>query len=267
MFTYKKNLGQNFLIDKNKIKQIILFFDNIKVSSKNTNVYKILEVGPGSGALTSFLDSDDKNEVIAIEIDNELIPILNEKNFKRTKIINEDFLKVDLNNIYNENDEINFISNLPYYISTKIIFNILNDLRFKTISIMMQKELGERIFSKHGNKTYGRISVAIQTFFKFEKKIVIPKTQFKPQPKVDSVFLTFTRKNNTVIEIEEYLYFIKCCFANKRKTLLNSLKNTNYSYIEKVIEFLEEEKINLKIRAEDISVEIYINIWNYIKNH
>ncbi len=257
MITAKKSLGQNFLIDKNKIKAII---ESIDIDSSSF----VIEVGPGTGALTNEIIEKTKN-FICIEIDKELVSYLNDKYNKKLNILNEDFLQTNLNEIFKDKTNKKFVSNLPYYISTKILFKVLMDETIDQISIMIQKELGDRIISKENNKTYGRLTVSLGSFFNIKNFINVPSSCFKPKPNVDSIFINFSRKkNNLILNKNEYLFFIKKCFSNKRKTLINSLKNNNFNKIEKVKEFLINENINLNIRAEQVSIDKYLKMWIYI---
>ncbi|BDU67848.1 MAG: ribosomal RNA small subunit methyltransferase A [Candidatus Tyloplasma litorale] len=253
----KKYLGQNFLIDQNKINLIVNSIPNIQNSI-------IIEVGPGTGALTKPL-SEKAKKVIAIEIDFDMIKILNEKiTNKNFTLINKDILDLDWDEIIKSDyKNIQFVSNLPYYISTKIMFKVAYDDRFNSMSVMLQKELVDRIFSKTNSKSYGRLTVSIGTLFNLEKKINIPAGCFKPQPKVDSGFIVLSRKKID-FDLEKYLFFIKCSFSMKRKTLLNSLKKSNFKKYELVKKYLEENKIKLNIRSEEIEINEFIKIFKYI---
>lgn len=255
MIEAKKVLGQNFLVDKNKINEIV---NAIPITKKSI----VVEVGPGTGALTTEL-VDKVEKLIAIEIDNDMVPILKSKIYQKNfSLINTDILKVDLDTLSNAN-KIDFVSNLPYYISSKIIFKVATNNKFKTVSIMLQKELVDRIFAEPNNKTYGRLTVAINSLFLLQKRINVPANCFKPKPNVDSGFIVLERKDLD-FDIDDYLKFIKHSFANKRKTLLNSLKNSNYLKVDDVKTYFEKEKIKLNIRAEEIPVEKFIEIYKKI---
>ncbi len=253
----KKQLGQNFLVDENKIKEIV---NSINLDNNQF----VLEVGPGLGAITIGLAEKSK-ELKLVEIDIEAIKLLSEKinKFGNIELINSDILNVDLNHIFN--NEYYFVSNLPYYIASKILFKAISEKKIIKISVMMQKEMGDRLISKFNNKQYGRFSVAVRSFFDIEEIIKVPRQCFLPSPNVDSIFINMKRRENNIKDIDEYLLFIKSCFANKRKTLLNSLKNSNSKYIEKVIKYLQINNVNLNIRAEQIDVEEYLMIWAFIK--
>ena len=214
----KKNLGQNFLTDKNKVREII--------SALNLNEdSKVIEVGPGRGALTKDIFEITKNFTV-IEIDDDLIDDL--KTYDGMNVIHDDVLKVNLKEL--AKDETVFVSNLPYYISSKILFKVLENKNFVSANVMLQKELVDRIYAEPNTKTYGRLSVAIRTFFDVEKIIKVPKTCFSPAPNVESAFIILKRKEDFTEHRNEYLDFIKVSFAQKRKKWLNSLKNNNFEF-------------------------------------
>ena len=249
----KKQLGQNFLVDKNKINMIINSLPKLETST-------VVEVGPGKGALTIPLSLKAK-EVIAIEIDSDMIEILNEKvKTSNFQLINKDILNIEWDSLLKNKTNIQFVSNLPYYISTKIMFKVAYDERFSFMSVMLQKELIDRIFAKLKTKNYGRLTVAIGSLFILKKRIDVPAGCFNPRPEVNSGFIVLERKKID-FNIEEYLLFIKSCFAHKRKTLINSLKNSDFKYIDKVLDFLKSNNIKLNIRSEEINIETFIKIY------
>lgn len=260
MIEAKKILGQNFLTDQNKIKAIIDSIPNLKHST-------IIEVGPGRGAITKPLVEKAK-KVIAIEIDEDMIEILKESiindNFT---LINKDILDIEWDDILTKNDleNLQFVSNLPYYISTKIMFKVAEDERFNSMSIMLQKELVDRIFAKLNTKAYGRLTVSIGSIFNLEKRINVPSGCFTPKPNVDSGFIVLTRKQID-FELEKYLKFIKAAFSAKRKTFLNSLKNGDFKNVEQVKDYLSKNNIKENIRSEEINIETFIDIFKNIDN-
>lgn len=257
MMYAKKSLGQNFLVDKNIIKKIISILPEF-----NDSV--VIEVGPGKGALTKELIKKAK-KVIAIEIDHNFIDILSKIKNNNLVLIHDDILKVDFKKIFNEKTSYHFVSNLPYYIATKIIFTMIFIEKVNTISIMLQKELVDRILSKPNNRLYGRLTVAINSLFIVKNKINVSKNSFSPKPKVDSTFLVLEKKK-VDFDIAGYLLFVKQCFALKRKTLLNSLKKSNEAIVLKVEEWLLKKNYDKKIRAEQISIFDYIDLYNYLYN-
>jgi 16S rRNA (adenine1518-N6/adenine1519-N6)-dimethyltransferase len=236
----KKSWGQNFLIDKNTINKII---EIIEPNNKDS----ILEIGPGHGALTRELLHLSKN-LCVIEIDPMLCENLKNK-YSNLEIVNKDVLKWDNNTIdYNK-----IVGNIPYNISSQIIFKFLNK-KWNTMILMVQKELAKRITSPEGSKKYGRISVMVQNFCKVEYMCDISKNVFHPKPKVDSGILKFN-KINTSIDIDKFSLFIKEAFKQRRKKLKNNLKNIcDYKLIE---EYAEK-------RPEEISPKTYLILFNKI---
>lgn len=253
-FDYKKSLGQNFLIDNNIINKIS---DSITPNKNDL----IVEIGPGAGALTKKLIK--KNcDVICFEIDQRLKDILKNIESDNLTIIYKDFLKVNIseyidlskyNNIY-------FVGNLPYYITTAIINKIIKESNPYEITIMVQKEVGERFMAKPNTKQYGSLSVYLQYYFDITKVINVSKNCFEPVPKVDSVVVKFNKSNNhSVNNIEKFQKFLMDSFTQKRKNLKNNLKNYDLAIIEKIL--LKHGK-SLTSRAESLSVEEFIEISN-----
>lgn len=261
MIKAKKNLGQNFLVDKNKINEI---YNSLPDLSDNF----VIEIGPGTGNFTEKLILKAR-KIIAIEIDQDMINLLknNEKlNNEKLILIHDDILKINLNDFILQEENIYLIANLPYYISTKIIFKMFQYKQIIIFAIMLQKELVNRIFAKINTREYGRLTVAIGSLFSLNKRINVPRECFNPIPKVDSGFIILKR-----IEIDFnynlYLKFIKECFATKRKTLLNSLKVSESPYLEFVKLYLIKNNLKLNIRAEQISIQSYLKIWKEIEKH
>lgn len=253
----KKSLGQNFLIDKNKIREIVNAIPQKEIST-------IVEVGPGKGAITISLIEASK-EVIAIEIDLDMVNLLNETiNSNNFELIHRNVLDLTWDEILKGKSNIQFVSNLPYYISTKIMFKVAQDKRFDSMSVMLQKELVDRIFSKTNNKSYGRLTVAIGSIFTLEKRINVSAGCFYPKPKVDSGFIILKRKEFFDFDIKDYLHFIKCSFAMKRKTLINSLKTSNYTYYPLVLDFFRKNNIRDNTRSEEVEIDTFMEIYRHI---
>jgi len=245
----KKSLGQNFLKNKYTINTIV---DILELQKDEC----ILEIGPGQGALTEFLIKKTKN-YIGIEKDKNLCVLL-EKKFPNINIINKDILAVDFNSFFNK--KIRIIGNIPYNISTKLLLKCLEKRdNIKRIDFMMQKEFVERIISEHGNKSYGRLSVLIQLFFKAEKYIDISPAHFFPEPKIYSSFMSLIPINNKIIkkhEINDFLYFVKKIFNTRRKKIKNCINiNSNILYD------------NIDKRAEELSILEMINLFREIKKN
>lgn len=270
-FKLSKSLGQNFLTDKNIIEKII----QAPAITKNDLV---IEIGPGIGVLTSEA-AEKAAKVIAIEIDRKLIPILKEtlKEYDNVEILNKDILKTDLNELLEQNREykgqkiesVKIIGNLPYYITTPIIMKILEDgVKAESITIMMQREVADRLKAPPGSKTYGAISVAVQYYCTIEHIANVPKEVFIPQPKVDSSVLRLDiRKERPVFLKDEKAFFrcVKSGFGQRRKTLLNSLTGAMGASKEEVSRALENAKIDSKRRAETLSIEEFAKIANELQ--
>ena len=256
----KKSLGQNFLIDQNIVKKIIKTLSNQKINN-------ILEIGPGTGALTQEIVKLKNKNIIAVEIDADLFNILEPKyeENKNITIVKGDILKTNTD-IFFPKENYLLIANLPYYISTKILFKFLNDLNCLTMTIMIQKELADRILSLPKKREYGRLTVALNTFFTIKKVTDVSPKAFKPRPKVNSSVLYLKRKSKVEIQdVDSYLDFIQLCFAKKRKTLYNNLKQkyTN-EQIKQVIEklFVDDWKF---IRSEYIIISDFITMYKEFK--
>ncbi len=253
-FDYKKSLGQNFLIDKNIINKIA---DSINPNKDDL----IIEIGPGSGALTKELVK--KNcDVICFEIDTRLKEQLLSINSDNLKVVFNDFLKVNLNEYidYKKYKNIYFVGNLPYYITTAIINKIVDESKPYQIIIMIQKEVAERFNAKAGTKQYGSLSVFLQYNFDIEKICNVSKNCFEPIPKVDSIVLKLINNKKIKVNNEEKFYkLIKDSFRQKRKNLRNNLKNYDLEKIEKILSQFDK---NLMSRAEEIKVEEFAEISN-----
>lgn len=226
-FRFKKKFGQNFLIDNNILNKIV----------EESNIAKddvVVEIGPGMGALTERLVNKAKN-VIAIEIDKDLIPIL-EKKFEGTdniEIINEDCLKIDFNDIirkYNV-DNVKVVANLPYYITTPIIMKLLEDYSniITTITVMIQKEVADRLSAKPNSKDYGAITLACEYYSHIKTVVKVPPSCFVPAPKVHSSVVRMDIKKKVLPKnISDNLFrIIRAGFNQRRKTLINALLNSN----------------------------------------
>ena len=254
---FKKKYGQNFLKNISVVKKIV----DCAPLDKNSLV---IEVGPGGGVMTKELALVAK-EVIAYEIDQELTNELNNRlgEFDNIHILFQDFLNADLEKDLQDYkyDKLFFISNVPYYITTPIIIKILESkLAFQQITLMVQKEVGERISSLPGRKEYGSISVFLQTFYDIKKEFIVSRGNFIPEPNVDSVVVSFIPKNDiNVLDIDYYQKFIRDAFQFKRKTLRNNLKNYNLTIISNL---LEKNGFNLSSRAEMIPYQIFVEIAN-----
>ena len=262
-FRLSKSLGQNFLTDKNIIDKII---DATEITDEDL----VIEIGPGIGVLT-YEAAQKAGKVTAIEIDKNLIPILkdNLSEFDNVEIVNQDVLKTDLNSMIDESGckKAKIIGNLPYYITTPIIMAILERrIHADSITVMMQKEVADRIKSKPGSKVYGALSVAVQYYCTVQTVAVVPKEVFYPVPKVDSAVLRLDiRKDKPVELIDEKMFFrcIKAGFGQRRKTLSNSLMGIGDVTKDEVKECLSSVGIDEKRRAETLSLDEFANLANY----
>ena len=255
-FDYKKSLGQNFLMDKNIIHKIS---DSINPNEEDL----IVEIGPGAGALTKELVK--KNcDVICFEIDTRLKEILEVIESKILKIVFNDFLKVNLKEYIDEKKykNIYFVGNLPYYITTAIINKIIDESNPYEITVMVQKEVGDRFMSKPNSRDYSSLSVFLQYNFDVTKVVNVNKRCFEPVPKVDSVVVKLSKNKKFKANNEEKFYkFVKDSFTQKRKNLRNNLRNYN---LEKIEEELKKYNKDLTARAESLTVEEFVNISNNI---
>lgn len=257
-FHFKKKFGQNFIIDENIITSII---DKSAVD-KNTLV---IEIGPGAGSLTTKL-ALKAGFVLAYEIDDSLQKVLEEnlQSYQNYKIIYQDFLKAD---VKKELEKFSFskiyiIANLPYYITTPILEKIIEDkIPVSKIVVMVQKELGNRLKAKEGSKDYNSLSIYLNYYFFTRKIMDISCNVFLPRPNVDSIVVEFTRKkmSNFVNNEDVFFKLVRDSFKQKRKTLRNNLKNYDLEKIERV---LKKYNYDLSVRAEQLSIDIFIEIAN-----
>lgn len=262
-FKFKKSFGQNFLKDNNIINNIVKSAD-IKENSL------VIEVGPGAGALTNIL-ADYAKSVLCYEIDDRLEDTLYELISKKNNIevIFDDFLKRDIaSDIENyEYENLYVVANLPYYITTPIIEKIINSkINFKSITIMIQKEVGDRFSAKVGNKDYSSITVFLNYYYDIKKLFIVNRNSFVPKPNVDSVVISLVSKENRLELDNEELFFrlIRDSFKFKRKNIRNNLKNYDLSIIEKV---LLKYDFDLSVRAEQLSLEIFVDIANNLSKN
>ena len=258
-FNLKKKFGQNFIIDENIIDTII----NKAKIDKNTLV---LEIGPGAGALTYKLASTAKN-VLTYEIDVTLKEILknNLQEFNNVDIIYEDFLKADVvKQIKKYNfEKLYVVANLPYYITTPILIKIIEDkIAVDKIVVMVQKEVGDRFKAKPNSKDYSSLSVYLNYYFNTKKLLDVSRNVFMPKPNVDSIVVEFSKKERLPLK-DEQLFFklVRDAFKQKRKNLKNNLKNYDLNKIE---EILKKYNFDLTVRAEQLDIDIFIDIANNI---
>ena len=257
-FNFQKKFGQNFLIDTHVLDKII-------DASGVTEDDFVLEIGPGIGTMTQYL-CERAREVVAVEIDKNLIPILSDtlKNYSNVTVINEDILKLDICKLAEEKNQgkpIKVVANLPYYITTPIIMGLFEShVPIDSITIMVQKEVAERMQEKPGSKEYGALSLAVQYYAKPEIVANVPPNCFMPRPNVGSAVIRLTRHEKPPVEVEdEKLMFriIRASFNQRRKTLANGLNNSPEIHLPK--EVIQESIVSLgvpeNIRGEALSLE------------
>lgn len=259
-FKFSKSLGQNFLIDGNIVRNIV------KEAGISKEDY-VLEVGPGIGTLTEELALRAK-KVVAVEIDKSLLPILDitlgEK--ENIEIVHGDILKLDIKSLIEEKlggGPVKVVANLPYYVTTPIIARFLEeDLHVDSLTIMVQKEVAQRMVSKEGSKVYGSLSVFVNFYSHPEIVLKVPKSVFMPSPKIDSSVIKLNMKKDLPkVEREKFFSVVKASFSKRRKTGLNALASYGFNLTkDEIRDSLERVDIDPKSRAEDLSLEEFVKI-------
>ena len=258
-FTFRKNFGQNFLIDEHVISKIIEAAD---IGEEDL----VLEIGPGIGTLTQYL-AEAAGEVIAVEIDKKLIPILDETlaDYDNVTVVNQDILKCDIEELTGGRS-FKIVANLPYYITTPIIMELLeNRVNAESITVMIQKEVADRMQAAPGTKDYGALSLAVQYYADPYLAANVPPNCFMPRPNVGSAVIRLTRREKPAVEVkDEKLMFklIRAAFNQRRKTLVNAVKNfEGLPYTREDIEgALESLGINPLIRGEALGLEEFAKL-------
>ena len=269
-FNFQKKFGQNFLIDTRVLEEIIDAADITKDDF-------VLEIGPGIGTMTQYL-CEAAREVVAVEIDTNLIPILKDtlSAYDNVEVLNQDILKVDIASLAkerNNNRPIKVVANLPYYITTPIIMGLFESyVPIDSITIMVQKEVADRMQEGPGSKEYGALSLAVQYYAKPEIVVNVPPSCFMPQPKVGSAVIRLTRHEQSPVEVEdEKLMFqvIRASFNQRRKTLANGLNNFGSFGLskEEIQSCIEELGVPVNIRGEALSLEQFAELSNIIYTH
>lgn len=263
-FYFNKKLGQNFLTDENIIYKIM---DGAHIDKDDY----ILEIGPGIGTMTQYL-CERARHVLAVEIDKNLIPILEKtlKEFNNITLLNFDVLKINLLQEFEKitDEKFKVIANLPYYITSEIVMTLLeSNLPINSITIMVQKEVAQRMQAHPGTKDYGALSVAVQYYSNPEIVTIVPKTVFMPQPKVDSAVIHLNILDKPPVDADKETFFkvVKSAFSMRRKTLLNCLVSGLKMDKEKVTEILTQCGIDPMRRGETLSLEEFAGIANYLR--
>lgn len=265
----KKSLGQNFLIEPQILDKMI---ETGQIDHHTT----VVEIGPGIGALTEFLARSAK-EVIAFEIDSRFVEILKDtlSDYDNVTIHHQDILKVNFNDPIYQNlhdaERLVVVANLPYYITTPIIMNLIeSNLKFDQLVMMMQKEVAERMTAAVNTKSYNSLTLAIQNTMDAEIAFIVPKSVFIPQPNVDSAVLSLTRLEHPIAEVdnlEKFHHLIQICFVQRRKTIWNNLRNAAKDLdlsLEQLETALDKAHIEKARRAESLTLEDYQRLYNAI---
>ena len=258
-FSFKKNFGQNFLVDERVLGKIV---SSAEISKDDV----VIEVGPGIGTLTQAL-AKEAYKVVAVEIDTTLVPILGEllSDFDNIEIINEDILKVDVNAIAEKypDKKIKMVANLPYYITTPIIMNVLeNHIPVESITVMIQKEVAYRMKAQPSTKDYGSLSLAVQYYCEPYLVANVPQNCFMPRPNVDSAVIKLTVMDKTKVQVnnEKFMFeFIKAAFSQRRKTLLNCIFSSGLLTLSKdeIGKMLNGLGYDERVRGESLTLEDY----------
>ena len=255
-FYFKKNFGQNFIIDENIIESII------RKSEIDQDTF-VIEIGPGAGSLTYLLAKNSKH-VLCYEIDHTLESILKEnlEGVSNVEVIYQDFLKADVRKDLEKYTykKLYVVANLPYYITTPIIVKLIEErIPVDKIVVMVQKEVGDRFKAKPGSKDYSSLSVYLNYYFSVSKLLDVSKNVFLPRPNVDSIVVQFEKekKNYNLKNEEVFFKLVRDSFKQKRKTLRNNLKDYP---LEKIGSVLEKYSFDLSVRAEALPIEVFVEI-------
>lgn len=266
-FSFKKSLGQNFLIDPNILRNIV---GEAGLTSKTG----VIEIGPGIGALTEHI-ARSAGKVVAFEIDGRLLPVLEDtlSPYDNVTVVHQDILETDLQKVmtehFTEYDDVVVVANLPYYVTTPIIMKfLLGKVPISGMVIMMQKEVADRITANPGTKAYGSLSIAIQYYMDAEVAMIVPKTVFMPQPNVESAVLHLTRKETAPAEVinEDFLFTVsRGSFIQRRKTILNNLQASmqdGKAKKEQILAAFERIGMDPGRRGETLSIEEFAALSN-----
>ena len=264
-----KSLGQNFLINNEVV-------ENIVNSSDISKEDMVIEIGPGLGTLTKYL-LEKAGKVLCVELDTKMIKILQDRFslYDNFELINEDILKVNLNEIIMENKKdgkiknVKIVANLPYYITTPIIMKLLEEkLDIKSITVMIQKEVADRLIETPGGKNTGAITHTVYYYCESEKIMEVPNSSFIPEPEVTSEVIKLNLRDKPAVDIENtkvMFMIIKSAFMQRRKTLLNALTNTKvFINKEEGIQILKKLNLDENVRAEKLSIQNFADIANII---
>lgn len=269
-FTFQKKFGQNFLIDTHVLEKIIR-------SAGITKDDMVLEIGPGIGTMTQYL-CEAAREVVAVEIDRTLIPILEDtlSEYDNISVINEDVLKVDINKIVMERNQgrpVKVVANLPYYITTPIIMGLFEaHVPLESITVMVQKEVADRMQAKPSTKDYGALSLAVQYYAKPYIVANVPPNCFMPRPNVGSAVIQLKLYDTPVVKAkdEQFMFsLIRASFNQRRKTLVNGLNNAPNIHVSKelILDAIRSLGEKETVRGEALTLEQFAELSNYIIDH
>ena len=266
-FAFQKKFGQNFLIDSNILESIVSAADITKDDF-------VLEIGPGIGTMTQYL-CEAARQVVAVEIDKMLIPILKDtlSEYDNVEVINQDVLKLDIKALAQEKNKekpIKVVANLPYYITTPIIMGLFESkVPIESITIMVQKEVADRMQTGPGSKDYGALSLAVQYYADAKVQLNVSASCFMPRPNVDSAVIKLTAHEKPVVDVDETLMFkvIRASFNQRRKTLVNGLKNSSeLDYTkEEIVQAIKAIGKEENIRGEKLTLEEFAALSNSLK--
>ncbi|ADQ03851.1 dimethyladenosine transferase [Caldicellulosiruptor owensensis OL] len=250
-----KKLGQNFLVDENVVRKIILF--------SQAEGKEVIEIGAGPGTLTVYL-AEIARKVVAVEIDKKILNVLKEvcQDIPNIQIVNNDFLKLNVKDLTNTG-RVYIVGNLPYYITSQILFKLFEEREYiEKFTIMVQKEVAQRLLAKPGTKEYGNLTVAMKFYCEIEDYFYVSKNVFYPKPEVDSAVLRARFKDSLPeIEHRDFFKIVHACFSTRRKTILNALSNHFDIGKDKLKRIINMAEVDENLRAEDLSLDDYIRLY------
>ena len=261
----KKRLGQHFLIDRNILSKVVR---TAEVGKEDV----VIEVGPGSGEMTLALARLVKH-VIAVEVDQKMVEILKEKlaDCPNVEVVKSDILKVDFKRLYErEGRPVKVVANLPYQISTPLLFRFIEAKEaFSTLTLMLQREVAERMAAPSGGKEYGPLSIFVQLFLNVSIRFFIKPSAFFPPPKIESAVVHMVWKEKPTIEAKDEAWFktvVKACFGYRRKTLLNALKHSEHFPVQSIESRMKQAAIDPQRRPETLTIEEFIRLAEALRN-
>lgn len=250
-----RKLGQNFLVDENVVRKIVLF--------SQAEGKEVVEIGAGPGTLTVYL-AKTAQKVIAVEIDKKILSVLKEvcQNLSNVQIVNSDFLELNVKNLTNSN-KVYVVGNLPYYVTSQILFKLFEEREcIEKFTIMVQKEVAQRLLAKPGTKEYGNLTVAMNFYCEIEDYFYVSKNVFYPKPEVDSAVLRARFKiEKPNVDEKKFFKIVHACFSTRRKTILNALSNQLDIAKDELKKIIHMAGLDENLRAEDLSLDDYIRLY------